>query len=300
MSIVRYLTIFFVFLLISSVCPGYAQEILVLRSMKIKPYIEAFNGFRSALNSRAMDVDFTIVESRDFLLPLRDRKPDLILAIGADALRKAALVQDVPIVSLMVINPQSLVGSDRSLAGVGMTIAPEKQLSIVHRVLPDARRIGIIFDPKKSSPFVKRAQRYAREMRLELLLREVNEPRAVAEALTSLKGVADLLWMIPDTTAITAETVELMMLYSLENRVPVCTFSMKYLEMGAFMSLDINAFEMGKQAGFMAAKVLAGGRLGDSSVADAESVSVTINDSVARTLRIPVSDELRGNLRVVK
>ncbi len=271
-----------------------------MRSMKIKPYAEALAGFRSALGSRTFDPDYTIVESSDSLPVFRGRKPDLIVAIGADALRRVAGVQDVPILSLMVLNPHSLVSGGRGITGVNMTIAPEKQLATIRRIFPEARRIGIIYDPKKSGAFVSRAYRHARELRMELLPREVSEPRAVAGALAGMKGVVDLLWMIPDTTAITPETVELMLLHSMENRLPVCTFSMKYLEMGAFMSLDINAFEMGRQAGLLAARVLAGGMSGELAVVDADAISVTINESVARKLRIPISDEVRATVRVIR
>lgn len=300
MSIVRCLAIFYCFMLICSVSPLCAQEILVVRSMKIKPYAEALAGFRSALGSRTFDPDYTIVESSDSLPVFRGRKPDLIVAIGADALRRVAGVQDVPILSLMVLNPHSLVSGGRGITGVNMTIAPEKQLATIRRIFPEARRIGIIYDPKKSGAFVSRAYRHARELRMELLPREVSEPRAVAGALAGMKGVVDLLWMIPDTTAITPETVELMLLHSMENRLPVCTFSMKYLEMGAFMSLDINAFEMGRQAGLLAARVLAGGMSGELAVVDADAISVTINESVARKLRIPISDEVRATVRVIR
>jgi putative tryptophan/tyrosine transport system substrate-binding protein len=288
------------FFLVCCVSNGYAQEILVVRSMKIKPYAEAFSGFRAALSTRFPDLKYSFVDGSDSVPDFSERKPDLLVAIGMDALRKVTKIQDVPILSLMVLNPVTVPGGERIAAGVSMTIAPEKQLAAIRKVFPAGRRIGLVFDPRRSGAFVKRAQRHAREMRFELVLREVSEPRFVADALNGLKGVVDVLWMIPDTTVVTPETVELMMLYSLENRLPVCTFSIKYLAMGAFMSLDINAYEMGKQAGILAAKILSGSRLPEMTLVDADSFSVTINESVARKLRIPVSDEVRGMARVVR
>jgi len=57
---------------------------------------------------------------------------------------------------------------------------------------------------------------------------------------------------------ITPETIEIMLLFSFENHIPVLTFSEKYVELGALMSIGIDAFDMGCQAGEMANQILKG------------------------------------------
>lgn len=295
-----FLTFLLVYLCLSNASKAASHEILVVQNHKIKPYAEAFSGFKSQVNAKCKGVDYVFRTSNGAVEYLSDRKPDLILAIGMDALQKVKIFSGVPIVYLMVLNPTAIVREERNVTGVSMTISPEKQLAAIRRVLPSARRIGLLFDPKKSGSFVKRAQNIAKELKIDLLTKEVSHPRFVPTALNSMKGAIDAFWMIPDTSVVTPDTAELMMLYSLENKIPVCTFSTKYLEMGALMSLDIHAGEMGRQAGDLAQKILSGKRVADIPAVEADTADLVINESVAGKLKVRIEEDLRGTARFVR
>lgn len=276
------------------------QEILVVQNHKIKPYADAFSGFKSQVNTKCKGVDYVFRTSNGAVEYLSGSKPDLILAIGMDALQKVKIFSGVPIVYLMVLNPAAIVREERNITGVSMTISPEKQLAAIRRVLPSARRIGLLYDPKKSASLVKRAQNVAKELKIDLLAKEVSHSKFVPTALNSMKGAIDAFWMIPDTTVVTPDTIELMMLYSLENKIPVCTFSTKYLEIGALMSLDINAGEMGRQAGDLAQKILSGKKVADIPAVEADTADLVINESVAGKLKVRIDEDLRGKARFVR
>jgi putative ABC transport system substrate-binding protein len=277
-----------------------SQEVLVVRNLRIKPYNDALAGFKSALGAKVGNVGYTLQDGDDAAAFLRRRKPDLILAIGMDALQAVKRHTDIPIVYLMVLAPASLVQVEKNITGVSMTVSPEKQLAALRKVLPGVRRVGLLYDPRKSGPFVKRAYGAARELRIEFLAKEVTSSRAVLEALNSLKGAVDAFWMIPDTTVVTPETAEMIMLFSIENRLPVSTFSAKYLEMGALMSLDINASDMGRQAADLAARILSGANPREVAPVEADNPTLIINETVARKLRIPLGDEIRSKARILK
>lgn len=294
------LTFFILSFLLCGTVPAFPQQILVVQNLRIKPYADALAGFKESLKSRGRPVVYEVNSSEDAVSTIRRRRPDLILAIGMDSLQKVRRYTDIPIIYLMVLNPFSVIPDERNITGVGMTIAPERQIVYIRKVLPTRRKIGLLYDPRKSANFVRRAQAAAREHHVDLLVREVDSPRSVPDTLNNLKGAVDVLWMIPDTTVVTPESAELIMLFSLENRLPVCTFSAKYLEMGAFMSLDVNAFDMGKQAGEQAARILSGTNAGDVPTAEAENPILTINDAVARKLRITVPEEIRAKSRFIK
>jgi len=286
--------------LFCGVVPAFPQQILVVQNLRIKPYADALAGFRESLGARGRHVSIAVNNGEDAVSFIRKKRPDLILAIGMDSLQKVKRYTDIPIVYLMVLNASSVVQDERNVTGVGMTIAPERQIAQIRRVLPNTRKIGILYDPKKSSFFVRRAQAVAREHRIDLLVKEVDNPKSVPGALNNMKGAVEALWMIPDTTVVTPETAELIMLFSLENRLPVVTFSTKYLDMGAFMSLDVNAFDMGKQAGEQAARILAGMGAGEVPASEAESLVLTINEAVARKLRISIPEDVRARARMIQ
>ncbi len=283
------------------ICPAdaFAQQILVVRNQRFRPYGEALSGFRHVLDERFKGLDYIIREGKEAASTIRHKKPDLILAIGMDALY-AVKKTDIPVVYLMVILPSAGSLEEKNITGVNMTISPERQLSSLRRIIPGARRVGLLYDPKKSGSFVRKAQRVARGLRMDLLAKEVSQAKDVSRALSGLKGSIDAIWMIPDTTVVTPETAELIMLFSLENRLPVCAFSVKYLELGAFMSLDVSAFHMGKQAGELAARILSGANARDIPPVEADNPTLSINESVARKLRIPLGDDLRSKVRIFR
>jgi len=295
-----FLTFLLVLLLLYRASEASPQEILVVQNHNIKPYGDAFSGFKSQVSNKFSGVNYIFRNSKGADEYLSGSKPDLVLAIGMDALQKVKIFSGVPILYLMVLNPSAMIHEERNVTGVSMTISPEKQLAAIHRVLPSARRIGLLYDPKKSASFVKRALNASKEFKIDLLAKEVSNPRFVPTALTSLKGAIDAFWMIPDTTVVTPDTIELLMLYSLENKIPVCTFSIKYLEVGALMSLDINAFEMGRQAGELAVKILSGKRVSEISPVEADTADLVINESVARKLKVPINEDLRGKARFLR
>ena len=97
------------------------------------------------------------------------------------------------------------------------------------------------------------------------------------KSIQDMKGKIDVFWMLPDLTVITPETIEFMLLFSLENKIPVFAFSEKYVELGAFMSIGVDAFDIGIQAGEMAEKILSGGDLTNARHVDARKAVISIN-----------------------
>lgn len=284
--------IFLVIFLILCFGPAAARahDIVVIQGLHVKPYDEAVRGFRNSCDAETKKFLLTDLVGTDYVRLIREERPRLILAVGPEALKKVRPVRDIPIVYLMVINPQSIVKGHRNVTGVAMNVAPEKYLDLLTRISPKPRMVGVICDPAKSGYLVKRAQQAARTRGIELAVLEVQTPRDVPDALTSLKGIVDALWMFPDTTVVTPETVELFLLTSQENRFPVIGFAGKYVEMGALAALDIDSFDQGRQAGEMAAQILNGSAVADLPGAEARSTTVKVNRSVARKLGISLEN----------
>jgi putative ABC transport system substrate-binding protein len=289
--------IFLVIFLIICFGPAAARahDIVVVQGLQIKPYDEAVRGFRNSCAANTKKFLLADLGGMDFVRLIREERPRLILAVGPEALKKVRPIMDIPIVYLMVINPQSIVKGHRNVTGVAMNVAPEKYLDLLTRISPRPKMVGVICDPAKSGYLVKRAQQAARGRGIELAVREVQTPREVPDALTSLKGIIDALWMLPDTTVVTPETVELFLLTSQENRFPVIGFAGKYVEMGALAALDIDSFDQGRQAGEMAVRILNGSAVADLPGAEARSTTVKVNRSVAKKLGISLENIDRLN-----
>ncbi len=88
------------------------------------------------------------------------------------------------------------------------------------------------------------------------------------------------------------ETIESMLLFSFRNRVPLFTFSKKYVEMGALAALTVNPFDLGVQTGEIAHKILKSDARGGSMREFARTQILLINTKIAQKLGIVIPDAI--------
>jgi putative ABC transport system substrate-binding protein len=281
--------------------PSWASgDILVVQSLSIRPYNDALQGFKAVCKSRQNRILGPDLSEAEIRGKVRSNKPDLILAIGMDALDKVKSVKDVPIVYLMVLNPQDMLRDGGNITGVSMNLAPERQFSILREVLPNVKIIGIFFDPGKNGYYISRVHNAAALMGFELLTKRVHSSREAVASVEGLKGKVDALWLLPDTTVVNPSTIDLLLLSSIENRIPVLTFSDKYAEKGALLSLEVDAAESGKQAGEMAVRILGGANISSIKDEDARGSILTVNLIVAKKLGISINGNVIKHARVIR
>jgi len=288
------------FLLLVQFPPVSAAEVMVVQSLSIKPYNEALQGFKEVCTAGTQRLVSSELSEEAVLGRVRSARPDLVLAIGMDALEKVRGVRGIPVVYLMVLNPESLLSDNENVTGVSLAIRPDLQLEAFRHLLPHAGRIVLPFDPDKSGAFVKAAQKAATSMGIELLARKVSTPREAVTLLDGMHGKIDALWLIPDTTVVSPGTIDLLLLSAIEKRIPVLTFSDKYAEKGALLSLEVDAAETGRQGGEMARRILAGTAARTIDDAYARGMTSTINLIVAKKLGIAVNGGMIRQSRVIR
>lgn len=292
--------VFFILLLSMSVGGAAAAEpkILALQSAALAPYEQAMKGFEQAFNSQVHQVFISNMKEKEILQLVRKLRPDMVLAMGRDALSLSRQIKAVPVVYCMVLNPQTLVTGEKNIGGVSMNLPPEKQLGELIRVIPAVKNISLLYEPGKSGAYVQRLREVAEEMNVSLTVGVVRRPTDVPRRLSELKGRSGIYWMLPDTTLITPETLEALFLFSLENKMPVLTFANQYLEQGAALSIGIDPYDIGSQAGELAQKTLSGGAVENGTFLDARKAVVTINKNVALKLGVMVDQKFLNNYRV--
>ena len=265
---------------------GAGQDVVVIQSFKVKPYEDALNGFSSVCPSQIKRMVMSELKGVDIPKKIEQANPSLVLAIGLEALSQAKRIKDIPVVYLMVLNPQSILSAEKNITGVSMYIPPDKHLTALMETLPGTQTIGFLYNPERSGRFVEEARKQAAKLQVQLVDREIHDPKRAPSLALEIKDKIDVFWMLPDLTVITPETVEFLLLYSFENKIPLFTFSEKYVEMGAFLSMDIDAFDMGRQAGEMALEILAGADVRNIRQTYARKAIVSTNLLIARKLGI--------------
>jgi len=274
------------------------QKILVVQSMKFKPYEEALKGFKMTCKCDVNEIFITDIDQTDVVKEVRKTIPTIILAIGIDALAKVKRIKDTPIIYLMVPNPGQELSGEQNITGVNISIPPEKHLKTLKEVQLHDKRVGLLYNPRKTGHFVKRAEKIAHTMGINLITKQVNSSKDIPKLLARMKHKIDLFWMIPDPTVITPETVTYLFYFSIDNKIPVLTFSEKYLNIGAFMSISIDPFDLGKQAGEIAKKILSGTNVRNISAVEARTAVTSVNMTVAKKMGIIINDTMSKKFRI--
>lgn len=275
-------------------------EILVVQSVRIPPYEDALNGFLSVSSQGIKRLVLSELKTPNLAKDIKKSRPLLILAIGRDALLSVKEIKAIPIVYLMVLDHQSILSGEENIRGVNMNISQERQLHIISKALPDIKKLGLVYDPAKTGHIVERTQKVAAKMGINIIANEVHRHRDVPASIKDMKGKVDSLWMIPDTTVITPETVEFLLLFSIENKIPILTFSEKYVELGALISISVNPFDMGSRAGEMANIMLSEKQYGDKMETYVREETISINLKIARKLGIFINEEILTRARIIK
>ncbi len=283
-----------------SVRVSAAGDILILQSLPIKPYDEALHAFRSVCKARTQKLVTSDLSEGEITAKVRKTRPDLILAIGQDALVKARALREPPVVYVMVLNPHALTRGYDNVTGVGMHVAPEKQLAQLRQILPHLRKIGLLFDPAKSGDFVSKAYGAASLTGIDLITRTVHTSREAVASIEGLKGKVDALWLLPDTTIVNPATIDILLLAAIENRIPVLTFSEKYTEKGALLSMEVDPREAGRQAGEMANRILAGKSVKEIEKEETRGYILSVNTIIAKKLGITMNGNSVKQARIIK
>ena len=276
-------------LFILMLCHGLAEaghEIIAVQSADFKPFEVAIKGFERSCDANLQRIIISESQRKDVVREIKLKRPDMVLAVGPDALSIVKRIRDIPIVYLMVPNPQSALSGEENITGVSMNIPPKRQLQALLQSLPRTKTVGLLYDPKNTGYLVGEAQQTAEEMDIVLMAREIHHAREVATSAMEMKGDIDVFWMLPDVTVMTPETVEFLVLFSLKYRIPLLAPAEKWLDLGAFVSTGIDAFDMGAQAGDMANKILSGRQVKSVQHTLARKYVVSTNLMVAGKLGI--------------
>jgi len=266
--------------------------ILSVQSIDIAPYQEAIKGFQSVCAEDIKRLVISEMKDKNIISEIRKKNPSIILSIGMDALEKIKDIDDIPIIYLMVPNPNSITQKNNNLTGVRMNIPQEEQASIFLKAFPSTKTIGLLYDPDRTDYLAQRAVEACKKAGINLVAKEIHASRDAPSEIKKMEGQIDAFWMMPDVTVFTPESIEYLFLFSMKNRVPILTFSGIYLESGALISIGVDSFDMGAQAGEMAREILSGSQVSDIRPVDARKEVITINLKVSDKLGITVDRAL--------
>lgn len=195
----------------------------------------------------------------------------------------------IPRLSFERLVPARASGGDRRISAVFIDQPLSRQLDLVRMALPGKRRLGVIVGPSSVS-LMDELRARTRERALGVKVAEVAESSGVYGALQIVIPESDVLLALPDPVATNSGTVYGTLLASYRAQVPVVGFSEGLVKAGALLSLFSTSRQQGKQGSEIASRILAGDA-GLPAPQYPRYFTVRVNNSVARSLGLPMEDE---------
>jgi len=266
--------------------PGTAwcYDLLIVQSQRSPAYDEVLRGMRSVVRFSARVIVLTDYNEVDLVRIAREETPLAIVTLGDNALAATRKVRQTPVIALMALSYRAGMTGYPAMTGVAVQPSPERYLPLFASIR--ARKVGVLSNAVRGAVYIKHARKVAAGLGIDLLVREVKSSREVSGQLDSLTGQVDALWMLPDSITSSGEAADAHFLFSAGHRVPVVTFSSAYLASGAALALDIDRFDIGRQAGEMVALLMSGNSISDIPPAAPRKTSVKSNPSVLRRLEL--------------
>ncbi len=273
-----------------------AENIIIIKSQNLPQYNMALEGFKKEMRSKgyAEGSNLKITYSDLAGIPGNLGSFDLIYAIGTEAVKAASeKVSNKPIVFSMVLSPAKQKVLKANVTGVALDVPVKQSLETIKEIIPNAKSIGIIYDPTYSQSIATEAKSVAGNYGLSVVATSVSASPDVVKAIKDMVGKIQVFWLILDPTVATKDTIPFIMNQCQQGSVAVFGFASFLVKVGAIASPVLDYEDIGRQSGAMAGDILAKGGTGElPPLAYPRNLNLAINSKTAGALGIKISSDV--------
>ena len=256
---------------------------------------EGFTGIQYDLQNAEGDMATTASIAQKFA------GDDLDLSIGvatptSQALAKA--ITDKPVLFTAVTDPvgaglvKDPAAPSGNVTGVSDMQPVKPILELVKTFRPDATAVGMVYNAGESNSvyLVTQAEKEAAGMGLTIVKAPAGTSAEVAQAAQSLIGRAQAIMVVGDNTAVSA--LESIIKVAQQNMMPLVAGDPDSVKRGAVAAYGFDYYDLGKQTGAMAAKVLSGTPISQIPVEFAANLQLSINEKAAAAQGVTIPQDL--------
>lgn len=228
------------------------------------------------------------------------RGADVMVGIAtpsAQALANSS--QEIPIVLGAVTDPEGsgLVKSNEApggnITGVSDLTPIKEQFSLIQEILPEAKKIGILYSSSEDNSIVQADQaiEIANEMGLETQVMTVSSTNDVSQVGATLAAQVDAIWLPTDNTI--ASAMNTLVSAADSNGIPIFPAVDTMVEEGGLATVGLDQYELGRLTGEMVAAILNGeSDPATTPIRYLDKGEVIINEEKAKQLGITISPQL--------
>ena len=220
-----------------------------------------------------------------------------VLTVGTKAARTLLVLQlDIPVLSVLVPKTtfESLVESvgrnkkENRYSVIYIDQPFSRELYLSKNLVADAKNVGVLLGPY-SGKNLSRLEKEVKRHNLGLNVVEVDEGQQANRGIRDLVRNSDVLLAIPDPVAFTSQRAKWFLYQAYQQRVAVIAFSKSYVDAGSLAAVYSTPEQIGHHASEVLWTILQSPERAARSYYP-KYFSIAVNESVARSLHIPVPD----------
>lgn len=226
-------------------------------------------------------------------------KPDVLVAIATPSAQAAvAGTKRVPIVFSAVTDPveaqlvPSWEASGTNVTGVSDLLELDKQVELILKLVPHAKKIGMVYNPGEANSVVvvEAFKKILPNYGMQLV--EAAAPRSVdvGSAARSLVGKVDVIYTNTDNNVVSA--YEALVKVGNDRKIPLVASDTDSVKRGAIAALGMDYRDLGRQTGRMVVRILEGEVPGNIKTETSNNLQLFLNESAAKKQGVTLSKEL--------
>lgn len=224
---------------------------------------------------------------------------DVIVAIATPSAQAvAAATRDIPLVFSAVTDPvvaklvASSEASGTNISGVSDALELDKQIDLIKRIVPNATRVGMVFNPGEANSVVVVEQMRKLLPEHGMSLVEAAAPRSVdvGSAARSLIGKVDVFYTSTDNNVVSA--YESLVKVGSDAKIPLVAADTGSVARGAVAAYGMDYYALGKQTGAMVVRILNGEQPGAMPFETSNILELHVNPKAAQSQGVSLSAEL--------
>lgn len=228
-------------------------------------------------------------------------KPDMILAIAtptaqacAQALKKNPHMQKTPMLFTAVTDPVSaglvkdLKRPGANITGVSDMLPVGRHLGMVKEFLPSLKKMGFLYNAGEvnSKILVPLFQAEGQKMGIEMVEATVSKSADVYQAVKSLVGRVDAVFIPTDNTVVSA--LESAIKVCAQNKLPLFNADVDSVKRGSIAAMGFDYYQHGYQTGALAKRILEGADTAATPVETQEKLQLHINKQAALKMGVKI------------
>jgi putative ABC transport system substrate-binding protein len=298
----------------SETASGETYKIGVLQYADHPSLDNCVSGFEEGLKSEGIEYELTSQSAKgddatntQIAQQFASQGMDLVCGVAtpsAQACYNAAYESKIPVIFNAVSDPVAakLAKSESEamdgITGVSDKLPVEAQLKLIREMLPDAKKIGILYTTSEANSVstINDYKEKVAEYGFELVEKGITNASEIPLAVDSILTEVDCISNMTDNTVV--NNLPVLIEKATAAGVPVFGSEEEQVGNGCIASAGIDYLELGRKAGVMAARVLKGEDITTIPYETMTESKITINPDAAAQINVEIPQSITDRAEV--